>query len=298
MGSSAHPRGRAVPNSDLAVAWSEFRRIAEHVHARAGSALSETSTHFFRSRLVKWLRAIGGRSFREGGARTESSDGYDERQAIFAAMTTKLTRCLHEDHHIAFLKERILPQLLDDARNGERVRIWSVGTASGEEAYAVALAILDIMPDADGFDIRILATDTDREMLCRAEAGIYDAWQLAGLPARLRSRWFRTVAGRDTIDFQVVPEMRSLVQFKELNLLHDWPMTGQFDVILCRDVMIHFDEPARSEMERRFARRLLPGGLLCIGHPERIATAGPQFELIGQTIYRRRWSMPWDEPAF
>jgi chemotaxis protein methyltransferase CheR len=78
------------------------------------------------------------------------------------------------------------------------------------------------------------------------------------------------------------------VRFKELNLLHEWPMTRPFDVIVCRNVMIYFDEPMQNEVWRRFASLLPPGGILCIGHSERIVTASLPFELVGQTVYQRR----------
>ncbi len=284
----AHPHDLAVSEGEFTFTWSDFHQIAELVHSEAGIVLTKVKANLVYSRLAKRLRAIGLRSFREYCALVEGSDGADERQAMIAAMTTNVTRFFREDHHFEYLKKNVLPKLLASARNGGRVRIWSAGSSSGEEAYSIALTILSVMPDASSRDVLILATDIDPEMLSRGEAGIYQTRQLNDVPADLRKKWFRSVARRGEFDFEAVPELRALVRFKELNLLHEWPMGGRFDVIFCRNVMIYFDEPMQNDVWRRFARQLQPDGILCIGHSERIATAGLPFELVGQTVYRRQ----------
>jgi chemotaxis protein methyltransferase CheR len=203
-------------------------------------------------------------------------------------MTTNVTRFFREAHHFTYLKNHVLSNLRDAILRGDKVRIWSAGSSSGEEAYSIAATVLDAVPEAADRDLIILATDIDSEMLHRGEAGRYQARQLGDVPADVRKKWFRPTPQKGEFDFEVAPELRALVRFKELNLLHEWPMTCLFDVIFCRNVMIYFDEQTQNEAWQRFADQLRPAGILCIGHSERIATAHMPFNLVGQTIYQRR----------
>ncbi len=172
------------------------------------------------------------------------------------------------------------------ARRGERVRIWSAGCSSGEEPYSIALTLLDAMPDIDDYDVLVLASDIDPNMLQRGECGEYTASQIDGVPSRSVGKWFNTQKFEGKVVYSVVPRVRNLVRFKELNLLGNWPMKGQFDLIFCRNVMIYFDEPTQNEIWQRFATLLHPMGHLFIGHSERIVTDRQPFELVAQTTYR------------
>ena len=288
MNTGGHPRDLAVVDAEFAFTWSDFRQIAEFVHSEAGIVLAETKANLVYTRLAKRLRAIGLRNFREYCALITSPDGADERQVMIAAMTTNVTRFFREAHHFEYLRAQAFPRLLETAQRGSRVRIWSAGCSSGEEAYSIALVALELAPEAAALDFRILATDIDPEMLQRGKSGIYPAHQLNEVPPDLRKRWFIPLHHRDEMAFEASPELRALVRFKELNLLHEWPMTGRFDVVFCRNVMIYFDDATQNEVWERFAGVLPLGGILCVGHSERISTAGHPFDLVGQTVYRRR----------
>jgi chemotaxis protein methyltransferase CheR len=288
LGTGAHSRELAVSDGEFPFTWSDFHQIAQLVHSEAGIVLTETKANLVYSRLAKRLRTIGLRSFRDYCALIVGVEGADEHQAMIAAMTTNVTRFFRESHHFDYLKKRVLPSLLEAARKGGKVRIWSAGTSSGEEAYSIALTILDIMPEAAGLNVRILATDIDPEMLRRGKAGLYQIHQVAEIPAEQRKRWFHPVMQGEDGEFEVAPALRTLVRFKELNLLYEWPMSGRFDVIFCRNVMIYFDDDTQNEVWSRFSGVLQPGGILCIGHSERISMANHPFELVGQTVYRLR----------
>jgi len=290
MDTGTNPRDLAVPDGEFAFTWSDFRKIAELVHSEAGIVLTETKVNLVYSRLAKRLRAIGLRSFRDYCALILGADGADERQTMIAAMTTNVTRFFRESHHFDYLKAQVLPGLLDGVRKGGRLRVWSAGTSSGEEAYSIALTILAVMPEAAERDVRILATDIDPEMLRRGSAGVYPARQLGDVPAEMRRAWFVPVAASGGLELEAGPVLRSLVRFRELNLLREWPMKGKFDIVFCRNVMIYFDDDTQNAVWGRFANVLRLGGTLCIGHSERIAIGSHPFELKGQTIYRRSGS--------
>jgi len=287
LATGTNPRDLAVPDGEFPFTWHDFRQIAELVHSEVGIVLTESKVNLVYSRLAKRLRTIGLRTFREYCALVQGTDGVDERQAMIAAMTTNVTRFFRESHHFDYLRTQVLPGLLDAAQRGGKVRIWSAGCSSGEEAYSIALTILGLDPNAAERDILILATDIDPEMLRRGSTGIYPVHQMGDIPQELRRKWFKVVQGGGGAELEVGAEMHELVRFRELNLLRDWPMKGRFDIIFCRNVMIYFDDETQNTVWGRFANILRPGGTLCIGHSERIVLGGHPYDLVGQTIYRR-----------
>lgn len=287
MATGTNPRDLAVPDGEFPFTWSDFRQIAELVHSEAGIVLTESKVNLVYSRLAKRIRAIGLRSFREYCALIQGEEGVDERQQMIAAMTTNVTRFFRESHHFDHLRAQVLPELIEGARKGGKVRLWSAGCSSGEEPYSIALTILDMAPEAAGYDIRILATDIDPEMLRRGNTGIYPVRQMGDIPLEMRRRWFRPLQGSGGSDLEVGEELRELVRFRELNMLREWPMKGRFDIIFCRNVMIYFDDETQNTVWGRFAEILRPGGTLCIGHSERITVGAHPYDLVGQTIYRR-----------
>ena len=275
-----------VPDGEFHMSWSDFRQIAQLVYAGAGITLPENKVNLVYSRLAKRLRAVGLRSFRDYCALVTSSKGVDERQAMIAALTTNVTRFFREIHHFDHMRQ-LLPKLLERAQAGERIRFWSAGCSSGEEPYSLALTILDIVPNAAELDILVLATDIDPNVVAHAERGVYRASQLQDIPVALRRNRLQTLRTQRDMSFRIGEEVRSLVRFRELNLLGPWPMTRKFDAIFCRNVMIYFDEQTQHNLCARYAGALNAGGVLYVGHSERVAGDLP-FELVGQTTYRVR----------
>jgi chemotaxis protein methyltransferase CheR len=137
------------------------------------------------------------------------------------------------------------------------------------------------------WDVKILATDIDSEVIAAAQPGVYPLDRVAAVPPGRLRRSFQKGIGPQAGKAIVKPEIRELVTFRVLNLLHGWPMRGPFDVIFCRNVMIYFDHATRESLIGRFARMLAPGGYLCIGHSESIHHVRAPVSLVGRTIYRR-----------
>jgi chemotaxis protein methyltransferase CheR len=272
-----------IPNGEFPLTAADFRKIAALVHGEAGIVVTEGKANLVYSRLVKRLRAIGLRSFREYCAYVESGEGGDERVALIAAMTTNVTRFFREPHHFDHLRS-LAGSLKKSAQAGHRVRLWSAACSSGEEPYSIAMTLLDAIPEIGELDILVLATDIDPNMVARGIEGRYPASGTNEIPPRLRDRFVLRQGSSDMV--QLAPEVRALVRFRELNLLADWPMSGHFDVIFCRNVMIYFDDRTQNQIWRKFAGALNAGGTLLIGHSERIATEQHPFELVGQTVYR------------
>ena len=143
----------------------DFLKIAAMVQEDVGISLTEVKAPLVYSRLVKRLRSLGVESFKRYCALVETDVGAGERDQMIAALTTNVTRFFREPHHFVHLKTKVLPQLVAGVRRGARLRIWSAGCSSGEEPYSIALTVLAVMPDAMHHDVKILATDVNRNVL-------------------------------------------------------------------------------------------------------------------------------------
>jgi chemotaxis protein methyltransferase CheR len=270
----------------------DFQRIADMLHADAGILLTDTKAPLVYSRLVRRLREVGVESFAHYCELVESHVGAAERQQMLGALTTNVTSFFREPHHFEHLTTEVLPDLLDGVRKGGRLRIWSAGCSTGEEPYSIALSILELMPDAAQYDIRILATDINTTVLAQGEAGEYDQAALEPVSRRMRSDWFDSslnAAGRRA--WRVGADLRTIVAFRHLNLLHAWPMTATYQAIFCRNVLIYFDEADQTEIQRRMIGLLAGSGRFYLGAAERIKeTAGLSSD--GVTVYRLDDQLP------
>lgn len=274
----------ALVEGEFVFTAEDFRHIAQTLHAHAGIALSEGKAALVYSRLAKRLRVLGLRSFRDYCALIDGVEGVDERQAMMAALTTNVTRFYREPHHFDHLRDRVMPELAAKARAGGRVRLWSAACSNGQEPYSMAMTVLDVLPEAAELDVRILATDIDPNMVAEGAAGVYSDDLLAPVPTASRKH-FTPVAGAPG-RFSADATLRRLVAFKELNLIGDWPMRGRFDVIFCRNVVIYFDDATQERVWGRFTPILNPGGVLYIGHSERVTgPAAQQLQPAGLTTY-------------
>jgi chemotaxis protein methyltransferase CheR len=281
------PGGRLVDGEFLFTA-EDFRRIASMIHADAGIALTENKATLVYSRLAKRLRSLGLQSFKDYCALVADKSGLDERQKMLAALTTNVTRFFREPHHFEHLAKSVLPPLLDQAKRGGKVRIWSAACSSGPEPYSIAVTILNLMPDAANYDIRILATDIDPNVVAFGRAGVYTDELAAGVSREDLNKWFEPASGqRGEKSWAVGEEMQALVSFRELNLIGDWPMKGKFDAIFCRNVVIYFEEATQSRIWSRFLPLMNRNARLYIGHSERVT--GPAATALvgdGLTTYK------------
>lgn len=273
----------AQTGGDMRFTDADFAAIAKRAQADFGLHLPESKKDLVYSRLSKRLRQLGLQDFRAYCALLEGPDAGDERTQMLSALTTNVTQFFREAHHFGMLRDTVLPPLVKAAREKRRVRIWSAGCSAGQEPYSIAFTLLDLCPEAAKLDIRILATDVDPQILARAEAGVYPAEERKALPEAAR-RLIDPVDG----GFSIGAKAREIIRFGELNLMFDWPMRGNFDIIFCRNVAIYFDKPTQARLWQRFAGLIPAGGHLFIGHSERVAgPAEAAFRSIGVTAYER-----------
>ena len=261
----------------------DFRTISNIIGERTGIVLSESKREMVYSRLARRLRVLGLEHFSDY---CDIVKGGDEQElAEFTnAITTNLTAFFREAHHFEFLHSHLLP-LLRKTKKQHKLRIWSAGCSSGEEPYSLAITVRECMPE--NWDIKILATDLDSNMINIGSNGVYGEERVEGLsPQRLR-RWVQRGKGDNADKVKMHPALRELITFKQLNLMHEWPLKGPFDFIFCRNVVIYFDKQTQRNLFKRFAALVEAQSHLFIGHSESLYKVSDQFESLGKTIYRR-----------
>jgi chemotaxis protein methyltransferase CheR len=260
-----------------------FRTIA---HREAGIWIADFKRNMVFRRVSKRVRALGLNTIAEYCDYLNGDNWEGERQPLVNALTTNKTSFFRENHHFRYLESEMLPRLVADAGIGgsTRLRIWSAGCSSGEEAYSIAMTLYKCIDRLAEWDARILATDIDTEMVDHGRHGIYINEFLDDIPEDFRKKYVRAVDGDR---FRLAYPLKKLITFKALNLLNPWPMKGPFDMIFCRNVVIYFDQPTKKALFDRFANILKPDGLLFIGHSESLFKVTRRFRMVGQSVYQR-----------
>jgi len=266
----------------------EFGQLRDLIHAHTGIALSEHKRALVCSRLAKRLRHYNLACYADYyELLTQADPDGRELMEMINAITTNKTDFFRESHHFQFLSEQVFPALKQSRQR--RLRIWSAAASSGEEAYTLAITVSEAFPAPNDWDIKILATDIDTNVLERAARGVYSEHQVRMISKPLLQRYFLKGAGAHEDEVMVKPVLKSLIRFARLNLIDEpWPMQGPFDAILCRNVFIYFDKPTQQRLFARFAKLLRKDGYLMLGHAEFIQGHESLFSIVGHSIYRRR----------
>ncbi len=263
----------------------DFNRIRDLVKQHAGITLTEAKKDMVYSRLSRRLRHLGITSFGEYCQLVEDETS-GELVNFTNSVTTNLTAFFREQHHFDYLSTTLLPNLRRQKARNRRLRVWSAGCSTGEEPYSLAMTLLENLPSHEKWDVRILATDLDSNVLETAQRGIYNTDRIKGISNQRLKRWF--LKGKNNKEaVRVSPELQKLISFKQLNLLRPWPFRGPFDFIFCRNVVIYFDKPTQKVLFERYADMLEMNAHLFIGHSESLFKVTDRFKLMGQTIYIR-----------
>ena len=287
--SKAQPIGPApaslpAPEREFELHDADFDALREIIRNQAGISLSASKREMVYSRVSRRLRYLKLRSFAEYRRLIEADEA--ELVEFCNAMTTNLTAFFRESHHFDYLREHILEPRLRDPQASRRIRIWSAACSSGEEPYSIAMVVRETLQDLSKWDVRILATDLDTDILARAETGIYPEDRFKALDRQRQRMHFSAVPDRPG-HHQVAPELASLITFKQLNLMDNLPMSGPLDAIFCRNVIIYFDKDTQRDLFARIAVLQRRDAILFLGHSESLFKVSDDYELLGRTIYRR-----------
>jgi chemotaxis protein methyltransferase CheR len=257
----------------------DFERVRGLIYQRAGISLADSKQEMVYSRLARRLRATGISSFVKYLDDLEAGRLGDEWESFTNALTTNLTSFFREAHHFPLLAEHVRH------KRGEQLTIWCSASSTGEEPYSIAMTLCEafntLTPPAT-----IIATDIDTNVLATAANGIYSMDRLDKMAPERQRRFFLKGKGDKEGMVRVRPELRQMITFKQLNLLGEqWPLSGQFDVIFCRNVMIYFDKATQRKILSRFVPLMKADALLFAGHSENFLYVSDALKLRGKTVY-------------
>lgn len=266
----------------------DMARVAKLVYQVAGIVLDEKRKALVVGRLAKRLRALNMDSYKEYVRFVGEDPKGAEVQQLINAITTNKTSFFREPHHFAHVRDRLQELKVAAHKRPElrRAYIWSAACSTGEEPYSLAMTVAEtIGHELSSWDIKILATDIDSEVLGFAQRGAYGPEKTRGLPARCRP-YFRPTRAADGTPTQTVrDEIKRLVTFDRLNLMDNaWPISEQFDHLFCRNVTIYFDRETQAKLYPKLLARLRPDGYFYAGHSENLAWY-TDLRLSGLTIY-------------
>ena len=263
----------------------EFIRFRGLVREQTGINLTDHKRHLLVARLARRLHDLGLTTFTDYYECVIGDRSGNELRTFINRITTNKTSFFREPHHFDFLCEHLIPELRAQGRR--ELRIWSAGCSSGEEPYSIGIALRETLGAHHGWNIRILASDIDTEMLAMAQSGTYEMELLQGLTMdRRRAHFLRGYGSFDGLA-QVRPELRNMIEFRRINFNDpNWGIHARFDAIFCRNVIIYFDRGLQERIVERLASHLKPGGYFFSGHSENLHSVGGLLETVQPTVYR------------
>ncbi|RTM07124.1 MAG: protein-glutamate O-methyltransferase CheR [Bradyrhizobiaceae bacterium] len=244
----------------------EYEYLRKFLKDNSGLDLSADKQYLIESRLLPLARKAGLSGIAElvqklqGGARQLITD-------VVEAMTTNETFFFRDKVPFDHFRDHIMPEIIKARAAKRSVRIWCAAGSTGQEPYSLAMCLKEMSAALTGWRIEIIATDLSHEVLEKAKAGIYSQFEVQrGLPIQMLVKYFKQTGET----WQVNPELRAMIQHRQLNLLHDFSQLGTFDVIFCRNVLIYFDQDTKISIFNRLARQIEPDGFLVLGAAETV----------------------------
>ncbi len=253
----------------------DFDMFCTLLKQRSGLVLTKDKAYLLESRLMPVARKRSMRSLDELASSVRGQKDEALLREITEAMTTNESSFFRDQKPFDLFRNVVLPRVLEVRSSRRQLRIWSAACSSGQEPYTVAMVLSDEATKLRGWKIDIIGTDLSGEMVERARNGIYTQFEVQrGLPITMLVKHFRQVGDK----WQISPQLREMVTFKEHNLLGELGSLGTFDVVFCRNVLIYFDQPTKGRVLSQIARVMAPDGFLYLGGAETVLGITERFK--------------------
>jgi chemotaxis protein methyltransferase CheR len=245
----------------------DFAFIAQFLKDRSGLIITQDKMYLLETRLTSILRDNGLANLTALVEVLRQPGATAVKDQVVDAMTTNETSFFRDNHPFEALRKSILPGLIERRAATRSLRIWSAACSTGQEPYSLAMMLKDSFPILGGWKVEIVATDLSPSVLEKARLGIYSTFEVQrGMPIQMLVRHF----DQQEPNWQIKRELRQTITFRALNLLEDFSALGQFDVVLCRNVLIYFDQPTKTRIMGAIARRIAADGVLLLGGAESV----------------------------
>ncbi len=277
--------GEAVLRAD------EYRLIRDLVSERLGIWFGPESRLSLERRLRERLTVRGLTSYGDYYQLLKYGPlAQEEWEEASELLTTHETYFYREDYQLRSFRNELLPMLAERGKQRRRLHVWSAGCSTGEEAYTIAMLVLE-SGLFEGWEVRVYGSDLSKKCISAARRGIYGPTSFRTTSEESKRLWFQR-AGEAGEAFGVTPEVRALCHFGQMNLLDQerTHLVGRCDVIFCRNVLIYFDGASRKRVIEMFHDRLVAGGVLLLGHAESLLNVSTAFELLHLSedlVYRK-----------
>ncbi|BBO68970.1 chemotaxis protein methyltransferase [Desulfosarcina alkanivorans] len=268
-----------------------YARFSAYVETELGIKMPDKKKTMLQSRLQKRLRLSGKKTFDEYYDYVFSPEGMQTELApMVDVITTNKTDFFREPKHFDYLVQTALPQLIRSRGIGVQraARIWSAGCSSGEEPYTLAMVLSEFRAIAPDFRFSILATDISTRMLDKVKRAVYAQEKAAPVSMAYKKKYLMRSRDRSRKLVRIVPELRSLVRFRQLNFMTaDYGLRETMDIIFCRNVIIYFDRPTQEKVLNHLCRCLTRGGYIFMGHSETLNGLKVPLSPVAPTVYRK-----------
>lgn len=265
----------------ITISDEDFQKFREFFYRKVGIQFEATKRYFVDKRLIERIEATGAKDFREYFMMLRFEASGLELQTLVNLMTVNETYFFREEYQFQCLVNSILGEVTKnkkDKKDKKPIRIWSIPSSSGEEPYSIVIYLLEHWPDIEHWDVEIISSDIDSEIIKSARRGLYSARSVQYLPVHLLNKYFKPVAGGS---YQISEDLRSVVEFTCVNLMDAEDMRNyrKVDVIFCRNLLIYFDDQSRRQAAETFFDALNPGGFVCLGHSESMSRISSLFRV-------------------
>lgn len=259
------------------ISHDQLRQLCRFLHERTGMLFGESKRYFIERRVTDRIAASGANDFASWFARLEASPAEAER--LINLFTVNETYFYREEHQFRCMSESLLPAIVEQKRPGDLVRIWSMPCSTGEEAYSIAIWLLENWRLVDAYHVEIIGSEIDTQALEQAVAGLYGDRALSRLPDDVVERYFEPANGDG--ERRIIADLRESVRYTPANLIDPLSVRaqGRFDLIFCRNLLIYFDDLSRKRAAETLWSALNPGGFLCLGHSESMSRISDRFEV-------------------
>jgi chemotaxis protein methyltransferase CheR len=244
----------------------DYEYLRKLLKDQSGLDLSADKQYLIESRLVPLSRKAGLDGIPELVQKMKAGSAPLVAQVV-EAMTTNETFFFRDKIPFDHFRQSIMPEILKARAARKSMRIWCAAGSTGQEPYSLAMCLKEIEGQLAGWRVEIIATDLSQEVLEKSRAGLYSQFEVQrGLPIQMLVKYFK----QQGEFWQINPDIRAMVQHRQLNLLHDFSPLGTFDVIFCRNVLIYFDQDTKINIFSRLCRITEPDGFLVLGAAETV----------------------------